>query len=84
MTHGLYMMRHRTTSSKVVVGLLYIHSFRPLLAHTFAETERMVQIIPEALITTADKLRYYRHVHGLEQQEVARLCRVIQRHIRWL
>ncbi len=31
----------------------------------------MVQIIPEALITTADKLRYYRHVHGLEQQEVA-------------
>ena len=65
------MMRHRTTSSKVVVGLLYIHSFRPLLAHTFAETERMVQIIPEALITTADKLRYYRHVHGLEQQEVA-------------
>ena len=68
---GLYMMRRRTTSGKVIVGLLYIHSFRPLLAHTFAETERMVQIAPEALTTTADKLRYYRHVHGLEQQEVA-------------
>ena len=31
----------------------------------------MLQTDPEALETTADKLRYYRHVRGLEQQEVA-------------
>ncbi len=68
---GLYMMRRRTISNGIAVGLLYIHSFRPLLAHTFAETERMVQTTPGALTTIADKLRYYRHVHGLEQQEVA-------------
>ena len=63
------MSRH--IGSKVATALLYIHSFRPLLAHTFTETERMVQTDPETLETTADKLRYYRHVRGLEQQEVA-------------
>lgn len=31
----------------------------------------MVQTDPEALTTTADKLRYYRHIRGLEQQEAA-------------
>ncbi len=67
---GLYMMCRRAGGS-IAIALLYIHSFRPLLAHTFIETERMVQTDPEALITTADKLRYYRHVRGLEQQEVA-------------
>ena len=61
LAHGLYMMRRRTPSSGIAVRLLYIHSFRPLLAHTFAETERMVQIDPKALTTTADKLRYYRY-----------------------
>ena len=67
---GLYMMSRRI-GGKIVTALLYIHSFRPLLAHTFTETERMLQTDPEALETTADKLRYYRHVRGLEQQEVA-------------
>lgn len=71
LAHGLYMMRRCTNSNVVTVGLLYIHSFRPLLAHTFTETERMIQTDPEALTATADKLRYYRHVNGLEQQEVA-------------
>lgn len=70
LTHSLYMMTRRTRNG-IVIGLLYIHSFRPLLAHTFDETERMVQTDPDALTTTADKLRYYRHVRGLEQQEVA-------------
>ena len=65
------MMCRRTTGSGAAIGLLYIHSFRPLLAHTFAETERMVQIDLDTLATTADKLRYYRHIKGLEQQEVA-------------
>lgn len=50
---------------------LYIHSFRPILARTFAETERMVRTDPDTLTTTADKLRYCRHVRGLEQREVA-------------
>ena len=50
------MMRRRTISNGIAVGLLYIHSFRPLLAHTFAETERMVQTTPGALTTIADKL----------------------------
>ena len=67
---GLYMMSRRI-GGRIVTALLYIHSFRPLLAHTFTETERMLQTDPEALETTADKLRYYRHVRGLEQQEVA-------------
>ncbi len=67
---GLYMMIRRTENS-IATALLYIHSFRPLLAHTFIETERMVRTDPESLTTTADKLRYYRHVRGLEQQEVA-------------
>lgn len=71
LAHGLYMMRRCTNSNVVTVGLLYIHSFRPLLAHTFTETERMIQTDPKALTATADKLRYYRHVNGLEQQEVA-------------
>ena len=64
-------MMSRRIGSKIAAVLLYIHSFPPLLAHTFAETERMVQTAPETLETTADKLRYYRHVRGLEQQEVA-------------
>lgn len=67
---GLHMMIRRTGSG-IAAALLYIHSFRPLLAHTFIETERMVRTDPESLTTTADKLRYYRHVRGLEQQEVA-------------
>lgn len=67
---GLYVMSRRI-GSRIATALLCIHSFRPLLAHTFAETERMVQTAPENLETTADKLRYYRHVRGLEQQEVA-------------
>ncbi len=57
--------------NRIKTALLYVHSFRPLLAHTFAETERMVQIDPEALTTTADKLRYCRHMRGLGQQGVA-------------
>ena len=64
-------MMSRRIGNRIATVLLYIHSFRPLLAHTFTETERMVQAAPEALETTADKLRYYRHVCGLEQQEVA-------------
>ena len=67
---GLYVMSRRI-GSKIATALLYIHSFRPILARTFAETERMAQTAPETLETTADKLRYYRHVRGLEQQEVA-------------
>lgn len=67
---GLYMMSRRM-GSRIQTALLYIHSFRPLLAHTFQETERMVLTDPDTLTTTADKLRYYRHVRGLEQQEVA-------------
>lgn len=67
---GLYMMSRRT-GDHIATALLYIHSFRPLLAHTFTETERMVQTDPETLTTTADKLRYYRHVRGLEQKEAA-------------
>lgn len=67
---SLYMMSRRIGSG-IATALLYIHSFRPLLAHTFLETERMVQTDPRTLTTTADKLRYYRHVRGLEQKEVA-------------
>lgn len=64
-------MMIRRVGSNLTTSLLYIHSFRLLLAHTFAETERMVRIDPEALKTTADKLRYYRHVRGLDQKEAA-------------
>ena len=64
-------MMSRRLGSSIETALLYVHSFRPLLAHTFTETERMIQTDPEALTTTADKLRYYRHARGLEQQEVA-------------
>ena len=67
---GLYLMGRRI-GEDIATSLLCIHSFRPLLAHTFPETERMVRTAPEDLTTTADKLRYYRHVRGLEQQEVA-------------
>lgn len=70
LTPKLYMMSRRM-GNRIKTALLYVHSFRPILAHTFAETERMVQIDPEALTTTADKLRYCRHMRGLEQQEVA-------------
>lgn len=55
----------------MAVALLYVHSFRPLLAHTFTETECLTQTDPETLTTTADKLRYCRHAAGLEQKEVA-------------
>lgn len=64
-------MMSRRMGGRIQTALLYIHSFRPLLAHTYTETERMVQTDPDTLITTADKLRYCRHVRGLEQQEVA-------------
>jgi len=64
-------MMIRRTGSSIATALLYIHSFRPLLAHTFTETERMVRTDPESLTTTADKLRYCRHVRGLEQKDVA-------------
>lgn len=67
---GLYLMS-RCAGRGIVTVPLYIHSFRPLLAHTYTETERMVQTDPDTLTTTADKLRYCRHVRGLEQQEVA-------------
>ena len=70
LAHGLYMMSHHI-GNKIATALLYIHSFRPLLAHTFLEAERMAQTDPETLTTTADKLRYFRHVRGLDQQEVA-------------
>lgn len=52
-------------------ALLYVHSFRLFQAHTLTEMERMASADPETLITTADKLRYYRHARGLEQQEAA-------------
>lgn len=61
----------RCAGRGMVMAPLYIHSFRPLLAHTYTETERMVLTDPDTLTTTADKLRYCRHVRGLEQQEVA-------------
>ena len=64
-------MIRRHAGGSIVTALLYVHSFKPLLAHTFWETERMARTAPETLITTADKLRYCRHVRGLEQQEVA-------------
>ena len=64
-------MMSRRLGSSIETALLYVHSFRPLLAHTFTETERMIQTDPDTLTTTADKLRYYRHARGLEQQEVA-------------
>lgn len=64
-------MMSRRLGSCIQTALLYVHSFRPLLAHTYTETERMIQTDPEALTTTADKLRYCRHARGLEQQEVA-------------
>lgn len=67
---GLYLMSRRM-GNRTAAAMLYIHSFRPLLAHTYTETERMVQTDPDTLTTTADKLRYCRHVRGLEQQEVA-------------
>ena len=68
---GLHMMIRRRTGGSIVTALLYIHSFRPLLAHTFWETERMAGMDPETLVTTADMLRYCRHMRGLEQHEVA-------------
>lgn len=64
-------MMSRRVGNGIAVAPLYIHSFRPLLAHTFSETERMAQIDSEDLVTTADKLRYCRYMRGLEQQEVA-------------
>ena len=64
------MIRHQTGGGVETV-LLYVHSFKLLLAHTFWETERMAGTDPETLVTTADKLRYCRHVRRLEQQEVA-------------
>lgn len=70
LTTGLYMMS-RHVGNSVLIAPLYIHSFRPLLAHTFFETERMMQIDPDTLTSTADKLRYCRHVRGLEQKETA-------------
>lgn len=67
---GLIIMSRRN-GDKYITAPLYIHTFRPILAHTFIETERMAQTDPAALKTTADKLRYYRHLRGLEQKEVA-------------
>lgn len=64
-------MMSRRMGGRIQTALLYIHSFRPLLAHMYTETERMVLTDPDTLTTTADKLRYYRHVRGLEQKEVA-------------
>ena len=61
----------RRMGNRTAAAMLYIHSFRPLLARTYTETERMVLTDPDTLTTTADKLRYCRHVRGLEQQEVA-------------
>ena len=61
----------RCAGRGMVTAPLYIHSFRSLLAHTYTETERMVLTDPDTLTTTADKLRYCRHMRGLEQQEVA-------------
>lgn len=61
----------RRMGNCTAAAMLYVHSFRPLLAHTYTETERMVLTDPDTLTTTADKLRYCRHVRGLEQQEVA-------------
>lgn len=49
-------MMSRRIGNKIETALLYIHSFRPLLAHTYTETERMVLTDPDTLTTTADKL----------------------------
>lgn len=64
-------MMSRRIGSRITTAPLYIHSFQPILAHTFQETERVAWMDPDALTTTADKLRYCRHVRGLEQHEVA-------------
>lgn len=61
----------RRTDANIAIAPMYIHSFRPIRAHTLAETERIAQTDPATLLTTADKLRYYRHLRGLEQKEVA-------------
>lgn len=66
-----FIMMSRRNGDKYAIAPLYVHSFRPIIAHTFEETERVARTDPETLITTADKLRYYRHLRGLEQKEVA-------------
>lgn len=64
-------MMRRKTADGIKTAPMCIHSFRPIRAHTVKEAERMAQVDPAALTSTADKLRYYRHLKGLQQKEVA-------------
>ena len=52
---------------------LYIHSFRLLQPHTLVEAEKfnITNSDPTQLISTADKLRYYRYERALLQRDVA-------------
>lgn len=61
----------RRTDAGITTAPMYIHSFRLIHARTLAETEQIMQTNPKTLQNTADKLRYYRHLRGLEQKEVA-------------
>lgn len=50
---------------------MYIHSFRPTRTRIEAAAVRATQTDPAKLTTTADKLRYYRSLKGLQQKDVA-------------
>ncbi|BDF70087.1 hypothetical protein CE91St41_26860 [Oscillospiraceae bacterium] len=61
----------RKTSKGIQTAPMYVHSFRPTRTRKESEAKQATEIDPTTLTTTADKLRYYRHLRGLEQKEVA-------------
>ncbi len=65
----IIMVKH--TLNDVIYAPLYIHSFQLLLPHYLAEAVKFNGIDPDDLISTADKLRYYRYKKALLQREVA-------------
>ena len=65
----IIMVKH--TPEGVAYAPLYIHHFQLILPHYLAEGEKFNAIGPDKLISTADKLRYYRYKKALFQREVA-------------
>lgn len=65
------MVRHSITC--VAYAPLYLHSFQLLQPHFLKEAERfnITSSDPALLVTTADKLRYYRYKKGLLQRNIA-------------
>ncbi|NLT15680.1 MAG: helix-turn-helix domain-containing protein [Clostridiales bacterium] len=63
------MVKHAL--KEVLYAPLYIHSFQLLLPHRMDEAAKFNGLDPDRLVSTADKLRYYRYKKALLQREVA-------------